>query len=245
MRRMRASRDQIEANSAEGTADPIRNRGLNPMSDEINLRITGVERGEEIAGARKLTLATTRGPIPLLYHAPAEAGRAVLCVGGAIGGFDGPALLYPRLGLMLPGTGLGVARLDYRAPNDFGECVLDAMAGVTFLRGMSHQRIAIVGHSFGGAVAINAGTLSRNVTTVVALSSQLAGAHVVADLAPRPLLLVHGTADTILPHQSSEAIYERAQEPKTLKLIPGADHLYSGFGDEVFDLVQKWLAANT
>jgi len=245
MGRMRGSRDRTGSIPAEDRGCSTWNRGLNSMSDDINLRITGVDSGEEIAGARMLTLATTRGPIRMLYHAPAQAGRAVLCICGAIGGLDGPALLYPRLGLMLPRAGLGVARLDYRAPNDFGECVVDTLAGVTFLRGMNHQRIAIVGHSFGGAVAINAGTLSRNVTTVIALSSQLAGAHVVGDLAPRSLLLVHGTADTILPHQSSETIYERAGEPKTLRLLQGVDHFYSGRGDEVFEIVQQWLAANT
>jgi len=67
-------------------------------------------------------------------------------------------------------------RLNYRMPNEFGECVLDTMAGLAFLSAMQYRRAAIVGHSFGGAVAINAGTLSPTVTAVVAVSSQLAGA---------------------------------------------------------------------
>jgi uncharacterized protein len=214
------------------------------MNDEINLRITGVESGNEIAGARKLRIATTRGPIPMILHSAAEPGRALLCVGGALGGYDGPGWLYARLGRESPRAGFSVARIDYRAPNEFGECVLDAMAALAFLTGTGHKRVALIGHSFGGAVAINAGTLGRQVTTVIALSSQLGGAHVVGELAPRPLLVVHGTADTILPHQSGEAIFERAREPKTLKLIAGADHIFSAHGDELFELVREWLAAN-
>ncbi len=157
------------------------------MSDEgLTLRITGVEPGDEIAGARKVTIATTRGAIPLMLHSAAEKGRAVLCVSGAMGGFDGPSMLYPRLGLEMPRRGLTIARLDYRAPNEFGECLVDAMAALTFLGGIGNERVALIGHSFGGAVAINAGTLSPIVTTVIALSSQLAGAHVAGELAPKP-----------------------------------------------------------
>jgi uncharacterized protein len=187
------------------------------MSDELNLRITGVEPGDEIAGARRLTISTTRGMIPMVLHATAEPQRAVVCLSGAIGGLDGPAWLYARLGAELPRRGVAVARIDYREP------------------------VALLGHSFGGAVVINAGTLGRQVSAVAAISSQLAGAHVVADLAPRPLLLVHGTADTILSHQSSEAIFERAAEPKTLNLVAGADHRFSAHGDELFELVAGWL----
>jgi uncharacterized protein len=180
------------------------------VDEGLTLRITSVEPGDEIAGARKVTIVTTRGPIPVVLHAAPEKGRAALCVSGAIGGFDGPAMLYPRLGLTMPREQITIARLNYRAPNEFGECLVDAMAALTFLGGIGHERVALIGHSFGGAVAINAGTLSPLVTTVIALSSQLAGAHVAGELAPKPLLLIHGDADTILSHESSQALYDRA-----------------------------------
>jgi alpha-beta hydrolase superfamily lysophospholipase len=211
------------------------------MSDGINLRITGIEPGPEVAGTRWLQIQTTRGPIPMILHGAAEPGRAALCVSGAIGGYDGPATLYARLGLDLPKKGITIARIDYRTPNDFGECVLDTMAALAFLKGTGYPRAAVIGHSFGGAVAINAGTLSPTVSTVVAISSQLAGAHTVGELAPKPLLLVHGTADTILSHQCSEMLYERAGEPKTMKLFPGAGHILIEVGNELTELVSDWL----
>jgi alpha/beta superfamily hydrolase len=210
-------------------------------TDDLTLRIVGVEGGDEIEGARPVTIRTTRGDIRTLLHATPDRGRAVICVSGAIGGMDGPAALYARLGLELPPAGVSVLRVDYRAPGEFGECVLDTMAGLSFLKGTGHDRIAIVGHSFGGAVAINAGTLSPAVKTVIAISSQLAGAHVVSDPAPRPLLLIHGTADTVLSCESSQALYERAQEPKVLKLFDGADHRLSRVGDELYEVVKDWI----
>jgi pimeloyl-ACP methyl ester carboxylesterase len=213
--------------------------------DELSLRIigidSGVDQGDEVASARQLKLRTTRGEIALIVHAAETAGRAVLCISGAIGGFDGPAKLYARLGLELPALGITVVRLNYRMPNEFGECVLDTMAGLTFLKAMQYERAALIGHSFGGAVAINAGTLAPIVTTVITVSSQLFGAHVVAELAPRPLLLLHGTADSILPHECSERLYERAQEPRTLKLFPGVGHRFTEAADELLETVRDWL----
>jgi fermentation-respiration switch protein FrsA (DUF1100 family) len=63
------------------------------------------------------------------------------------------------------------------------------------------------------------------------------------ELAPKPLLLIHGGADTILSHESSQALYERAGEPKTLGILAGAGHgLEHG---EVFELVSDWLLQKT
>ncbi len=209
--------------------------------DELELRLLGVDSGEEIAGARTIELRTTRGPIPIILHGAEPAPRAALCISGAIGGFDGPARLYARLGLELPRHGLTIARMSYRQPNEFDECLLDTLGSLNFLASLGVKQATIIGHSFGGAVAIHAGTLSPVARAVIAISSQLAGAHVVDELAPKPLLLIHGTADTILPDQCSRILYEKAKEPKTLKLFDGADHRMNPAGDELLALVAAWL----
>ncbi len=47
---------------------------------------------------------------------------------------------------------------------------------------------------------------------------------VVDEISPRPLLIIHGTADTVVPPDNSERIFAHAKEPKALWLVPGAGH---------------------
>jgi len=46
----------------------------------------------------------------------------------------------------------------------------------------------------------------------------------VEQISPRPILILHGTADTVVPVKMARNLYARAREPKELWLIEGADH---------------------
>jgi len=50
-------------------------------------------------------------------------------------------------------------------------------------------------------------------------------------LAPRPLLLIHGLADSITSPHDSEALYAAAGKPKELWLLPGVEHCGAYFAD--------------
>jgi fermentation-respiration switch protein FrsA (DUF1100 family) len=39
-----------------------------------------------------------------------------------------------------------------------------------------------------------------------------------------PIFFIHGKADSQIPYRDSQELYERANEPKELWLIEGADH---------------------
>jgi uncharacterized protein len=41
---------------------------------------------------------------------------------------------------------------------------------------------------------------------------------------PRPVLVIHGTGDSVIPHPLGVDLYERLRAPKQLLEIPGADH---------------------
>ena len=55
------------------------------------------------------------------------------------------------------------------------------------------------------------------------LSPQLHGTRQVHELR-KPLLLVHGAADSVLHHEASEDIYRRAEEPKQIVLFADTGH---------------------
>jgi alpha-beta hydrolase superfamily lysophospholipase len=213
-------------------------------SEELSLTIEGVaarERGED---AFDLIIKTSRGELAAVLHPCEGESGAAIYVGGALGGFDGPAAaIYPRLARELAQASPGMTglRLHYREPGEFEECVIDVLAGASFLRGIGAARLALVGHSFGAAVAIKAGELSEVVRGVAALSSQLYGTRSVQHLTPKSLLLAHGTADGILDCAASKDIYERAAEPKQLVLYDGADHSLLQCREELFGLLKTWL----
>ncbi len=171
-----------------------------------------------------------RGPIEARWDAASGAPprAALLTVGGGDGGFEGPAeALYPTLADDLGQRGIGTLRLDFRIhrfPNDVAEGVHDVLAGVDWLVAQGVEAVALLGHSFGGAVVIEAGARRQAVTGVVTLATQTAGIASADRLAPRPLLLIHGVDDTRLPSSCSEWVYARAGDPKALMLISGATH---------------------
>lgn len=47
---------------------------------------------------------------------------------------------------------------------------------------------------------------------------------VIERIAPRPLLLMHGSADSVVPARESRRLFERAREPKRLWILDGGEH---------------------
>jgi len=61
-------------------------------------------------------------------------------------------------------------------------------------------------------------------------------------ISPRPLLLVHGDADELIPIEHAHRLYQKAKEPKELKIIPGGKHRLR-LEKAAMDFVLDWLAA--
>jgi fermentation-respiration switch protein FrsA (DUF1100 family) len=66
---------------------------------------------------------------------------------------------------------------------------------------------------------------------------------VVSAIAPRPLFLIHGTADRTIPVEQSQRLFERAGEPKTLWIADGAEHsaVYNVHPDAYREKVRAFL----
>jgi pimeloyl-ACP methyl ester carboxylesterase len=196
-----------------------------------------------------LKLDTQRGEIVCRYyssntHNPASV--AVVYVTGVGGGWGTPAIgLYPRLCCSLARIGIDGLRVRYRHPTDLLESVFDTLAGIAFLREEHRiKAIGLVGHSFGGAVVIQAAVQASDiVSTLVTLATQSYGAaHVISKLKHgTSALMIHGSDDKVLPAYCSEEVYQKAHDPKQIVLCQGASHGLDEVSEEVYELVYDWL----
>jgi len=172
-------------------------------------------------------------------HVPGST-LGVVMVAGAGGGLSGPGNIYPDLARQFQSSRISSLILDYRFCGNLNACVPDTLAGVTILEQMGVKQVVLIGWSFGGAVVITAGAKSNTVVGVATVASQTAGTLGADLLAPRSLLLLHGTGDTCLNVKCSEQIYARAGQPKKLIKFHGDNHGITNHREEVMETIMEW-----
>lgn len=188
-------------------------------------------------------LYTLGGLLTLLWHGDATSPGVVVCLGGAMGGLLGPAGgLYHELGDELAAAGIQTVRVSYRQPNDLARCVHDAAAVAELACRQGGQSVVVLGHSFGGAVAIQlAVALPAVVRGVVTFATQSAGCEVAGQVpATTQLLLFHGDRDELLPADCSFIVREIAGHGDVV-VLPGAGHLLASNGAELLDRLRTWI----
>lgn len=223
------------------------------VASSVSLPFKVIDGGpnEELGGQRKI-LVTSRGNIEtVLYHSNPGATVGVIEVAGARGGFASPGVdAYTRLGNELSKKGgLGaVLRIKYIRPARLQACVADVEDGARYLASLGIRTLGLVGHSFGGAVVVNAAATIAHVAAVATVSTQGAGMGDLIDQlgsATRPLLIIHGDADHVLPHLVSQRLFARVKGAhKRLAIVKGADHGYvesQDIRDTVYELLHGFF----
>lgn len=185
---------------------------------------------------------TMQGLLTALWHGDPAASTVVVACGGAMGGLLGPdSGLYQRLGERLAEGGRAMARVSYRRPNDLTASVEDLMevAGLAVRQGA--ERIVTMGHSFGGAVAIQVGSaMAGTCAGVVTFATQSAGCEHAGRLGA-PLLLFHGARDRILPPMCSEVVHDLVGDGSELVILPEVDHLMAELNGQLDDRLVQWV----
>jgi fermentation-respiration switch protein FrsA (DUF1100 family) len=126
---------------------------------------------------------------------------------------------------------------------------LAALATVQTLEEVDPTKLLVFGQSLGGAIAVSAlGSTNLPGLCGVAVDSTfesykavakdhapdlLASIFIrntlnpiktVASIAPVPLLVIHGTADRVIPYARGKALFEAAGEPKQMWTVPDGHH---------------------
>ena len=213
----------------------------------LRARVLAVRVLEDDGDSRLLALETARGTLEARHFPTPGARRGAVWLPGATREWRTPARgLYPRLAGELRAEGMASLWVRYRDPASLDESVLDAAAAVAYLESEGAEVMALTGHSFGGAVAIQAAAASPSARVVVALATQAAGTGAVGRLRPRcALLLIHGEADRILRPINAAEVYRAAAEPKELLRYPNAGHTLDEVADDVAAAVRRWILEYT
>jgi fermentation-respiration switch protein FrsA (DUF1100 family) len=148
------------------------------------------------------------------------------------------------------------------------ELYADGDAAADFVmkkKGVRSEQIVLYGHSLGTAIA--ADVASRRAFGAVVLESGFSSASSVAMRAlpwlPRflhflgknrfesarklnnvkcPILIAHGDPDLTIPTSEAQLLYEAANEPRKLLIIPGAGHVVFGSaGEQYLDQVEQFM----
>jgi len=200
--------------------------------------------GEISDTSRLIEIITMEGLLSIWWHGEPGATDVALMCGGAAGGVLGPGRsLYLELGKELAAQGRAAMAIDYRRPGDTRRCVLDVCAAADLALRNGADRYVILGHSFGGAVAIQAAAVFPHSTAgVITYATQSAGCEEAAATGDVPLLLVHGDSDSILGPENSEMVRTLAGHGD-VEIIKGADHMLSEEPDRLMSLSRDWIVA--
>jgi len=107
------------------------------------------------------------------------------------------------------------------------------------------ERLWTGGFSFGSWVALTVGARDPRVSTLIGVAPPLTRYDFEAvRVSTKPKFFVQGEFDELCPLKEMQRFYARAEEPKELVIIDGADHLFDGktteAGEAVEDLLCDW-----
>lgn len=171
----------------------------------------------------------------LLYLPDGSAIGGAVVLGGRGHDLTGPSYLCDAI----VAAGVAALRFAYRSTDDLGSALLEAAGAVRLLRAHPAvpQRIAVVGHSYGGAVAaLAAGRDSRLRTAVLiappAERDYFGAVRPMAELSRTraKVLVVTAAADEIVDPADGEryaALLRQAGVAHRLITIEGADHQFT------------------
>jgi hypothetical protein len=124
------------------------------------------------------------------------------------------------------------------------EDVKAALAFVSSTPNIDQKRIGLAGYSFGASVALPVAIQDGRVNLLALVSPALldSGWEQLKGYT-KPKFLITGDNDSVIPQRQLWQQVKDIPEPKQCHVIPGADHFWAGFEEEVAQKVTQFFAA--
>ncbi|PYQ13701.1 MAG: alpha/beta hydrolase [Acidobacteria bacterium] len=158
-----------------------------------------------------------------------------------------------RAAKALQQQGLAVLRFNFRGvgrsegAHDQGRGEQDDVRAALAEMQRRFPRLPLIagGFSFGASMALQVGCAAGAASALFALGLP---ARMILDLGfleacRAPRLFVQGEADPFGDGDFMRRLMERLPEPRTLVVVPGADHFFGGHLEELQDALAAWAAA--
>ncbi|KOR38573.1 phospholipase [Planktothricoides sp. SR001] len=169
---------------------------------------------------------------------------------------------------MVDYRGYGLSQGKFPTESTVYEDVETAWNYLVNQRGIPPEKIVIYGHSLGGAIAIDLASRKPNAAGAIIeasftsmrdmvdyqyphfnifpidwiLTHRFDSISKVKDL-KMPILFTHGTADETVPTSMSQELFDAANEPKKLFIVPTADHnnIARVSGEKYFETIREFM----
>jgi uncharacterized protein len=221
-------------------------------------------------GAEDVWITPAGGPrLHAWYLKHPKAKHTIMVFHGNAGNIAGRRKIYEALRDLR----VNVLAVDYRgygksqgSPTEEG-IYADGLAAWEYLvreRKTAPRQIVVLGQSLGSAVATYVAAnrecggviLEAPMTSVKRMAARVLpfpplGWALRVDMnnlerigrASCPLLVVHGTTDSVIPFRQGKEVFEAAKEPKRFVALRGGDHndLWEGRTDDYMDAIKKFL----
>lgn len=180
------------------------------------------------------------------HHSTHPPSTAAILLSGAGGGVTGPSGIYLSMADKLAALDAAIPtlRMDYRYPARNAPCCRDVLAGMEYLEtAFGISRFVLVGWSFGGAPVFTVGGTDKRVIGCATVASQTAETEGIRKVAPRPVLLLHGTGDGTLSPRCSERLYDMYGErgQREIKFFDGDNHALSRNAGKAEELLVEFV----
>jgi hypothetical protein len=129
--------------------------------------------------------------------------------------------------------------------NGIGE-VEDVLAALDYLKSEFRLPIVFSGFSFGAATGLRASCPDPEVEAVISIGTPMQADNRVYDYdflrqCRKPKLFISGDHDEFSSPEQLTALAAGVPEPKSLVLVPGADHFFAGHLDEYRAAIESWV----